>query len=240
MVDTVDGFARRFGEVYQYNWVYGDGSVDLVNEIGKIAQAGVVLANQLGMHDVGMEGDAWRMFRPMLHKESRDTLVLMERYDNLEIWAAAERAAQTSPLWMGAILANQDNEHTWLGEGQLMLDDALDPPRKLDSQSISVDWVTYDPPKKAALVDFPEMVRELANAVEQAGFSETVVRYFGMPTIAGAGLNHAHLWLEHASPSVLGEVLAWRQSAPELHDWRRKLDHVCGAIVSHNLLNQVA
>ena len=57
-----------------------------------------------------------------------------------------------------------------------MLDDALDAPVNLDSESIPVDWVTYDPTKKAALVDFPELILELASAVAQAGFIETAVR----------------------------------------------------------------
>lgn len=240
MVDTPDGFARRFGEVYQYQWIYSDGSLDLVEEISKVAEAGVVLSEQLGMQHLGIDEGGFRMFRPLLHVSDQDTLVLLERYESLSVWAAAETAAQTSPLWMGAILANQDNKHTWLGEGYHMLDDALDPPRELDSASISVDWVTYNPTKKVALVEFPQLVHELGVAAEQAGLTDTAVRYFAMTTAAGPGLNFAHLWLEHRSPAVLGEALAWRQSAPELHEWRNRLNGVCGDIRSHHLLTQVA
>ena len=233
-------FARRFGEVYQYQWLYSDGAVDLVAEVNKIAQAGVVLAEQLGMQDVGMHDDAWRMFRPLLPQDNVDTLLLLERYKDLEVWAAAERAAQTSPLWMEAILANQDNEHVWLGHASQMLDDALDAPRPLDSQQICVDWITYDPTKKAALVEFPNLVRALKDAIEGAGFTDTAARYFAMTTAAGADLNLAHIWLEHASPAALGEVLAWRQSAPELKEWRTTLHNVGGEIRSHHLMAQVA
>jgi hypothetical protein len=141
---------------------------------------------------------------------------------------------------MSAILANQDNAHTWLGDAYHMLDDALDPPGELRADRISVDWTVYDPTKKAALVDFPEMVRELTSAIGHAGFTETTVRYFAMTTAAGPALNHAHLWLEHASPAVLGEVLAWRQSTPALMDWRNRLNQICGEIQSHQLLTQVA
>ena len=41
-----------FGELYQTQWIYGDGSVDLVYEIVKIAQAGEKLAEELGMEEV--------------------------------------------------------------------------------------------------------------------------------------------------------------------------------------------
>lgn len=232
-------FARRFGELYQTQWVYGDGTVDLVAEIEKITEAGEVLAAQLGMAEVMDEG-AFRMFRPLLHTSTMDTLLLLERYESLAVWAVAETAAQTSPLWMGAILANQDNEHTWLGDAQHMLDDALDLPRKLNTDWISVDWTAYDPTKKAALVEFPDLVRELTTAINDAGFSETAVRYFAMTTAAGPALNYAHLWIEHVSPAVLGEVLAWRQSAPELTDWRMRLNGMCGEIRSHHLLTQIA
>lgn len=231
-------FARRFGEVYQYQWIYGDGSVDLVSEIAKIAEAGEVLAEQLAMEHV-ME-DAFRMFRPLLHTSTTDTLLLLERYESLAVWAVAETAAQTSPLWMAAVLANQDNDRTWLGDAHHMLDDALDPPRELKTDRLSVDWTVYDPTKKAALVEFPDVVGELTEAMDAAGFSETAVRYFAMTTAAGPALNHAHLWLEHASPAFLGEVLAWRQCAPELRDWRNRLNRMCGEIRSHHLLTQVA
>lgn len=233
-----EGFARRFGELYQTQWIYGDGSVDLVSEIAKIAEAGEVLAGQLGMEEV-ME-DAFRLFRPLLHTNTNDTLLLLERYESLAVWAVAETAAQTSPLWMSAVLANQDNRQTWLGDAYHMLDDALDRPRDLAADFISIDWTVYDPTKKAALVEFPEMVRELAERIDRAGFSETAVRYFAMTTAAGPALNHAHLWIEHSSPAVLGEVLAWRQSALELSDWRNRLNEMCGDIRSHQLLTQVA
>lgn len=231
-------FARRFGELYQTQWIHGDGTVDLVSEIAKIAAAGHVLAEELGMQDV-ME-DAFRLFRPLLHTSQADTVLLLERYESLAVWAIAETAAQTSPLWMGAILANQDNEKTWLGDAYQMLDDALDPPRKLSTNLISVDWTVYDPSKKAALVEFPAMIRELTSALETAGFKETAVRYFAMTTAAGPALNYAQLWIEHASPAVLGEVLAWRQSAPELNDWRNRLNTMCGEIRAHHLLTQIA
>ena len=81
---------------------------------------------------------------------------------------------------MSAILANQDNEHTWLGDAYHMLDDALDPPGELLTDRISVDWTVYDPTKKAALVEFPEMVRELSSAIDAAGFTETSVQYFAI------------------------------------------------------------
>ena len=231
-------FARKFGELYQTQWIYGDGTVDLVAEIAKIAEAGEILAEQLGMEQV-MEG-AFRLFCPLLHNSTADMLLLVERYESLSEWAAAETAAQTSPLWMSAILANQDNEHTWLGDAYHMLDDALDPPAKLDSERIAVDWTVYDPTKKVALVEFPNLVRELTVAIAEAGFSQTAVRYFAMTTAAGPALNQAHLWIEHSSPSVLGEVLAWRRSARELSDWRNRLNQVCGAVMSHQLLTQVA
>ena len=235
---STSGFARRFGELYQTQWIYGDGSVDLVSEIAKIAEAGEVLASQLGMESV-MEG-AFRLFRPLLHTHTTDTLLLLERYESLAVWAAAETAAQTSPLWMSAVLANQDNKQTWLGDAYHMLDDALDLPRELTADHISVDWTAYDPTKKAALIEFPEMVRELTEHLDAAGFEATAVRYFAMTTAAGSALNYAHLWLEHTSPAVLGEVLAWRQCSPELHDWRNRLNSMCGEIRSHHLLTQVA
>lgn len=238
MTSDNDGFARRFGELYQTQWIYGDGSVDLVSEIAKIAAAGETLAGQLGMEEV-MEG-AFRLFRPLLHTQTTDTLLLLERYESLAVWAVAETAAQTSPLWMSAVLANQDNNHTWLGDAYHMLDDALDVPRELTTDHLSVDWTVYDPTKKVALIEFPKMVRELAGHIVEAGFEDTAVRYFAMTTAAGSALNYAHLWLEHVSPAVLGEVLAWRQSAPELHDWRIRLNAICGEVISHQLLTQVA
>ena len=238
MATASDKFARKFGELYQTQWVYGDGTVDLVAEVKKIAEAGEVLAEQLDMEQV-MEG-AFRMFCPLLHNSTTDTLLLVERYESLSVWAAAETAAQTSPLWMSAILANQDNERTWLGDAYHMLDDALDPPAGLDSDRIAVDWTVFDPTKKAALVEFPELVRELTAAITEAGFSQTAVRYFAMTTAAGPALNHAHLWIEHTSPSVLGEVLAWRRSGRELRDWRNRLNQISGAVKSHQLLTQVA
>ena len=238
MTTTDSEFARRFGELYQTQWIYGDGSVDLVAEVAKIAAAGEILAGQLGMEEV-MEG-AFRLFRPLLHTNATDTLLLLERYESLAVWAAAETAAQTSPLWMSAVLANQDNKQTWLGDAYHMLDDALDSPPEIATESISIDWTVYDPTKKAALVEFPEMVRELAHQVEAAGFEQTAVRYFAMTTAAGPALNYAHVWLEHATPAVLGEVLAWRQSSSELHDWRNRLNRMCGEIRSHQLLTQVA
>lgn len=232
-----EGFARRFGELYQTQWIYGDGNVDLVAEIAKIAAAGEVLAEQLGMQEV-MEG-AFRLFRPMLQTKA-DTLLLVERYESLAVWAVAETAAQTSPLWMSAILANQDNTQVSLGEAYHMLDDALEPPRDLAAQTISVDWTVFNPTKKAALVDFPVLVQELSERLEAAGFQDTAVRYFAMTTAAGPALNYANLWLEHASPAVLGEVLAWRQSEAELQDWRNRLYKMCGEVENHNLLTQIA
>ena len=118
MTTTDSEFARRFGELYQTQWIYGDGSVDLVAEVAKIAAAGEILAGQLGMEEV-MEG-AFRLFRPLLHTNATDTLLLLERYESLAVWAAAETAAQTSPLWMSAVLANQDNKQTWLGDAYHM------------------------------------------------------------------------------------------------------------------------
>lgn len=238
MTGDNDGFARRFGELYQTQWIYGDGTVDLVAEIAKIAEAGETLAGELGMEEV-MEG-AFRLFRPMLHLSTTDTLLLLERYESLSVWAAAETAAQTSPLWMSAILANQDNNKTWLGDAYQMLDDALDPPRSIEVERISVDWTVFDATKKAALVEFPGMIRELTEYVNAAGFDETAVRYFAMTTAAGPALNYAHLWLEHSSPAVLGEVLAWRQSSAELQDWRYRLNQMCGEVCSHQLLTQIA
>ena len=91
MTASNEGFSRRFGELYQTQWVYGDGSVDLVSEIATIAEAGEVLAGQLGMQEV-MEG-AFRLFRPLLHTGTSDTL-LLERYESLAVWAVAETAAQ--------------------------------------------------------------------------------------------------------------------------------------------------
>jgi len=239
MQNSSDGFARRFGEVYQHQWIYGDGSIDLVAEIGKIAAAGIELAEQLGMQDLNIDEGGFRMFRPMNPENGMDTLVLLERYDNLQVWAAAECAAQTSTLWMKAILDNQSNEHTWLGEGSHMLDDALDAPRDISSDRIAVDWVCYNPTKQAALVDFPLLVRELSAVLHESGFDETAVRYFGMTTAAGPDLNLAHIWLEHSSAAVMGEVLAWRQSAPELRDWRHHLNSLHGEIRAHHMLVQV-
>ena len=43
----------------------------------------------------------------------------------------------------------------------------------------------------------------------------------------GTELNYAYLWLVLAAPAVLGEVLTWRQSAPELSDWRNHLNDMC-------------
>lgn len=234
-------FCRQFGEVYQYQWFYGDGSVDLVEHVSTFTQVGAKLAEQFDLKELYKidEGD-FRLFRPLNPVENVDTLVLLERYDDLRVWAGAEYIAQRSPIWMGAILDDQDSEHTWLGEGYLMADDAIEPPKPFESDRISIDWVTYDPTKKAALVEFPKLVQELTEAVAAAGFDQTTVRYFGMTTTAGPGLNLAHLWLEHASPSVLGEVLAWRQSAPELADWRRRINAIGGSIRSHHLLSQVA
>ena len=84
------------------------------------------------------------------------------------------------------------------------------------------------------------MVRDLTAVIEAAGFTETSVRYFAMMTAAGPALNYANLWLEHTSPAVLGEVLAWRQSAPELSDWRNQINKMCGDIRSHHLFTQIA
>jgi hypothetical protein len=61
-----------------------------------------------------------------------------------------------------------------------------------------------------------------------------------MTTAAGPVLNYAQLWIEHESAAVLAEVLAWRQCAPELRDWRNRLDAMCGEIRAHHLITQVA
>ena len=235
MFERKRDFARRFGELYQTQWIYGDGSVDLVAEIAKVAEAGEKLAGQLGMEEV-MEG-AFRLFRPLLHTHTVDTLLLLERYESLTTWAVAETAAQRSPLWMTAILNNQDNTNTWLGDAYQMLDDALDEPCEVRANNISVDWTVYDPTKKAALVEFPEIISELATHIAEAGFTSTAVRYFAMTTAAGSALNYAHLWLEHPSPAVLGEVLAWRQTAAQLQDWRTRLNNMCGDIRFASFVN---
>ncbi|MCE7997535.1 MAG: hypothetical protein HEP70_01620 [Rhodobiaceae bacterium] len=235
-----EGFRRRFGEVYQYQWLYGDGSVDLVEHTSKFTEVGAALAVELGMEDLKIDEGGFRLFRPLISQGNDDSLVLLERYDDIRVWAAGEYEAQTSHSWMSAILADQDNPSTWLGEGCILADDALTPPKKLNSSRIAIDWTTFDPTKKAALVEFPSLIQELTELLDAAGFSDTAVRYFGMTTTAGAFLNHAHLWLEHESPSVMGEVLAWRQSAAELHDWRNRLTKVSGTVRSHQLLVQVA
>ena len=240
MTDSPDGFRRRFGEVYQYQWCYGDGSVDLVEHISGFTTAGATLARQLGMDEFKIDEGGFRLFRPLVHTQNVDTLVLLERYADIRVWAAGEYEAQTSPLWMKAVLDDQHNEHTWLGEGHIMADDALTPPKVLDADRLAIDWVTYEPTKLSALVEFPQLVQELTDAVASAGFDATTVRYFGMNTTAGPNLNLAHLWLEHTSPGVLGEVLAWRQSSPELADWRHRVSAAGGAVRSHHLLAQVA
>jgi hypothetical protein len=233
-------FHRRFGEVYQYQWCYSDGTVDLVKHISQFTEVGAALAVELGMEEFKIDEGGFRLFRPLVHTDNVDTLVLLERYEDIRVWAAGEYAAQTSPSWMQAILDDQDNAHTWLGEGYIMADDALSAPTLMDSDLISVDWVTFDPTKKSALVTFPDLAQELAEAVASAGFNQTAVRYFAMNTTAGSGLNLAHLWLEHDSPQIMGEVLAWRQSAPELAEWRQRLCVTGGRMVSHHLLTQVA
>jgi hypothetical protein len=58
-------------------------------EIAKIAEAGETLASQLGMEEIikdVMEG-AFRLFRPLLHSHKTDTLLLLERYQSLAVWA---------------------------------------------------------------------------------------------------------------------------------------------------------
>lgn len=234
-----EGFRRQFGELLQTVWLYGDGSVDLVENINALTQVGVQVAQELGMDDLHLDEGAWRLFRPLVSTVKTDTLMLLERYDDIRVWAAGEYEAQRSPVWMKWILDDEDNEHSWIGESQFMAEDTLDLSRELESDLIAIDWVTYEPTKRAALVDFPELVRELGETVAAAGFDQTRVRYFGMPTVAGGDAHLAQLWLEHSSPSVLGEVLDWRQNSRELADWRRRLNAVSGSIRSHHLLSQI-
>ncbi len=239
MAASSDGFRRRFGEVYQTQWVYGDGKIDLAEHMSRFTTVGTELAKSLGMENLKLDEGGFRMFRPLVSTDPVDTLFFLERYDDIRVWAGGEYEAQTSPIWMKVVLDDQDNEHTWLGEGSIMAEDSLGSPRAIDSNTLAIDWVTYEPTKKAALVDFPPLIHELSEAVAAQGLDRTSVRYFGMTTTAGPRLNYAHLWLEHASPSVLGEVLAWRQSAPELAEWRQRLHGVCGSIRSHHLFSQV-
>ncbi len=233
-------FRRRFGEAYQTHWVYGDGSVDLVEEISKFTEMGGALAASMGLEDLKIDEGGFRLLRPLITSQPVDTLLLLERYDNIGVWATGEMAAQTSPVWMQGVLANAENKSTWLGDGYIMVDDANTPARTLATDRISVDWMTFDPSKKAALVDFPDIIDELAQETEAQGFNETAVRYFAMTTASGIGQNFAHLWIEHTTPALMGEVLAWRQSAPELADWRRRLNALAESVVSHHLLTQVA
>lgn len=231
-------FRRTFGEAYQINWVHGDGSIDLAAHISQFTEIGAAMAIELGMEDLGIDEGGFRLFRP-LNNDGRDTMLLLERYDDIRVWAAAEFEAQRSPVWMSAVVADADDPRTTLGEGFIMTDDALTPPRRLDADLICIDWLECDPTKKAALVEFPTLVQELTEAVEHAGLDETSVRYFAMTTTAGPLNNLAHIWLEHASPSVMGEVLSWRQSAPELEEWRQRFNALCGSVRSHHLLTQV-
>lgn len=239
MAASTDDFCRRFGEVHQTQWIYGDGEIDLAEHMSQLTAMGAELAKSLGLEELNLDEGGFRMFRPLVPTEPVDTLLFLERYDDIRVWAAGEYEAQISPVWMKFVLDDQDNAHTRLGEGHLMVEDSLGTPRVVDSDTLAIDWVTYEPTKKAALVDFPGLVHELSEAVEAQGFDQTSVRYFAMTTIAGPGLNYAHLWLEHASPGVLGQVLAWRQSAPELADWRNRLNAICGGLRSRHLLSQV-
>jgi len=234
------GFARRFGEAYQYTWVYGDGSVDL-GALG--AGLSAMLAEQAAAagFDISTDhdGEMFQYFRPLIQRGEHDAMLILERYPDLTVWAGGECLAQRSPGWMQWVLGQQDDPHTWLGDGCIMLDDALSPPKALPGPVIAMDWITVDGGKKAALVDIPQMAQELTESLDAEGFTETSVRCFGMNTIAGPWLNHAHILLEHSSTHAMAEVLAWRQSSPKLSAWRQKLRDVAGAPVSHELFVKI-
>ena len=237
---TTDGFRRPFGELLHYGWFTSDGEVDLAATFGGMVAHAATVATELGMEDLGLDHGGWRLFRPLNPPTNEDTLMLLERYDDIRIWAAGEYAAQTSPLFMQMIVANEDNPHTFQGESHFMADDTPDSPGSLAVDRISVDWVTFDCTKRAALLDLPPLIAELGVGLKQAGFDDISTRFFGMLTSGGPDINLGHLWIETPSPARLGEVLAFRQSAPELADWRNRLNGACGGIRRHTLLTQIA
>ena len=229
-------FSRRFGEVLHYQWAYGNGSFDLAEAL----EAGLAAGNAI-TESAGLGTGGFRLLRPLTTEQGSDSLVWLERYADYHAWATTEITAQRSPEWMGMILAGQQNtDLSWLGESHAMVEDTLGEDVPPQHERVAVDWTTFDPTKLAALTTFPELVQELGDLARKAGFTESGVRYFGMPTSAGRDLNLAHIWIEHPSPSVLGEFLGWRQASPELADWRQRLRQAGGEPRSHHLLWQVA
>ena len=236
MSSSPPGFSRRFGEVLHYQWAHGNGAVDLVEAL----QVGLAAGNAI-TESAGLGTGGFRLLRPLTTEQGSDSIVWLERYADYHAWATTEIAAQRSPEWMGMILAGQQNlELSWLGESHAMVEDTLGEDVPPQHKRVAIDWTTYDTTKLAALTTFPELTQELAEAARKAGFTESGVRYFGMPTSAGRDLNLAHVWIEHPSPSVLGEFLGWRQASPELADWRQRLRQAGGEPRSHHLLSQVA
>jgi len=238
MTDTE--FARRFGEAYQYTWVYGDGSVDL-GALG--AGLSAMLAEQAAAagFDISTDhdGEMFQYFRPLIQRGEHDAMLILERYPDLMVWAGGECLAQRTPGWMQWVLGQLDDPHTWLGDGSIMIDDAKSTPVALSGPVVAMDWITIDAGKKAALVDIPELAQDLTEAIAAEGYTETSVRCFGMTTIAGPWLNHGHILLEHSSVQAMSEVLAWRQSSPKLGAWRQKIRDLAGDKVQHELFVKI-
>ena len=232
-------FRRSFGAIHHYAWLESDGSLDLPALVGQMTETASAIADSLGMEDLGLADGAWRLFRPLVSTGVIDTVMLLESYDDIRVWAAGEYAAQRSPDFMEMILAEQDNPHTKIGESHFMAEDSIHDPSPVTTNRICVDWTTFEPTKKAAMIDFPELAAELSEAFTGAGFVDLAVRYFGMLTSAGRDGHLAQLWIEHSSASAMAEALAWRQSDPALGDWRRRLNAVAGDVRTHQLLQQI-
>jgi hypothetical protein len=228
--------ARKFGEVIQAQWVHGDGSIDLIEHMGQFTEVGTALAKAVGMDDLDLDDGGFTTYRPLVHNDLSgfgDTLLFVERYADLTIWAAAECVAQRSEDWMRVVVADAADARTRLGEAWLMADDSRHAVRPLAGSPEALEWLTFDPGKHAALVTLPPLVAELADAMQD---EEVSVRYLHMTTSAGTGVDLAHLWIDYASPATLGERLAWRRRSPELADWRRRVAAVTGSVRAHQLL----
>ena len=235
MQQGTEGFRRRFGEVLHYQWIYGDGSFDLAERVtGSVGHADELAGS------IDHEPGGFRLFRPLsATSAAHDTVLWLERYDDVRAWAAMELTAQHSERWMQMVVAGERTDRSWLGESSVIVEDTLADPRPVPGERIAVDWTVYDPSKLAALVELPALVNELADAMADAGYIDASVRYFAMPTSAGHDLNLAHIWIEHPTPAALGEVLAWRHSAPELNDWRQRFRAAAGPATAAHPLWQV-
>ena len=111
MQQGTEGFRRRFGEVLHYQWIYGDGSFDLAERVtGSVGHADELAGS------IDHEPGGFRLFRPLsATSAAHDTVLWLERYDDVRAWAAMELTAQHSERWMQMVVAGKEPiAHGWV------------------------------------------------------------------------------------------------------------------------------